>query len=232
MEQIILNAEMRHMTGTPAARKLRDKGLVPAVVYAKREEPVHLTVNYHEFVKLLHKHGENAIIELQINKGNESIKKTVLIKEIQDDTIRKGVYHIDFLQIKLTDKIRIRIPLITRGNEEAPGIKEGGILEYILREVEIECLPANIPKEITIDVSSMKIGDIIHVKDLAIDSGVTIINAPEQIAIVIKFEVEKKIEEEKPAEEAAVEPEVIKKGKIEEEGEAGETKDKEEKQKS
>lgn len=217
MERIVLNSQVREKTGTSIVKKLRTKGLVPAVVYAREHSPVHITIDRREFVKLLHKEGENAIIDLNIGTEAKPKKKTVIIKEIQYDAIKEGIFHIDFQQIKLTEKIRVHVPLVTKGDADAPGVKEGGILEHILREVEIECLPTNIPKEIVIDVSNLKVGEPICVKDLNIAQGLTVITDKEQIAVMVKFEAEEKLEEEKPeAEEAAAEPEVIKKGKTEE----------------
>ena len=129
--------------------------------------------------------------------------------------MKSRVIHIDFQKIKLDEKISVHIPLKTKGDADAPGVKEGGNLEHILREVEVESLPTNIPKEIVVDVSNMKIGDVLHVKDLPIEGDFAIINEPDQVAILVKFEAAEK-EEEPTEEEPSAEPEVIKKGKTEE----------------
>ena len=221
MERVVLNAQIREKTGTSIAKKLRAQGLVPAVIYSRGHTPVHVTTDRREFIKLLHKEGENAIIDLTLKKDDKDQKKTVIIKEIQYDTVKEGIFHVDFQQIKLTEKIRVDVPVISKGDADAPGVKEGGLLEHILREIEIECLPTDIPKEITIDVSGLNVGESVQVKDLQVKPGVTVITDPEQIVVMVKFEAEEKIEEEKPEEEAAAEPEVIKKAKAEE-GEAEE----------
>jgi len=217
VKRVVLNAKPREKTGTSAVKKLRSKGLVPAVVYAREHTPLHITIDRREFVKLLHKEGENAIIDLNVGTESKQKKKTVIIKDIQYDTIKEGIFHIDFQQIKLTEKIRVYVPIVTKGDADAPGVKEGGILEHILREVEVECLPTNIPKEILIDVSNLQVGEPVCVKDLNVDPGLTLITDKEQVAVMVKFEAEEKAEEEKPeTEEETAEPEVIKKGKPEE----------------
>ena len=217
MEKATLNVKNRQETGTSAAKKLRMQGLAPAVIYAKNEKPEQVSIDQREFIKFLHKHGETAIISLK-TEGTGKLE-TVIIKEIQYDTVKSRIIHVDFQRIKLDEKIRAHIPLLTKGDADAPGVKEGGNLEHILREVEVESLPTNIPKEIIVDVSNMKIGDVIHVKELPVPGDIAIINDPEQVAVLVKFEAEEKAEE-KTEEEAPAEPEVIKKGKAEEGEEA------------
>ncbi len=216
MERVLLHAEVREDTGSAIAKKLRAQGVIPGVVYARDEATVHISTNYREFIKLLHKNGENVVIDLKLKENNKALSKTVIIKEIQYNTLKEGILHIDFQQIKLTEKIRVDIPLVTIGDADAPGIKEGGLLEHILREIEIECLPTQIPKEIVIDVSALNVGDSIHVKDLNVPQEAAVITDLEQIAVLLKREAEEKLEEEKPEEEVATEPEVIREKKPEE----------------
>ncbi len=216
MEKATLNVKDRQEIGSSAVKKLRIQGIAPAVIYAKNEKPILISIDQREFIKFLHKHGEAAIISLKYEGSGKD--ETVIIKEIQYDTIKSKVIHVDFQKIKLDEKIRVYVPLITKGDAEAPGVKGGGNLEHILREVEIEGFPTSIPKEIVVDVSNMQLGDVIHVKELPVSGDFAIINDPEQAAVLVKFEAEEK-EEEKTEEEAPAEPEVIKKGKAEE-GEA------------
>jgi len=219
VKQVLLNAEIREKTGKSQMTKIRNKGLVPGIICEKGKESISITIDRREFVKLLHKEGENAVINIELKKGEKSKKSTVIIKEIQFNVIKEGILHVDFQSIKLTEKISVHIPLHTQGDAEAPGVKEGGMLEHILRELEIECLPANMPKEIIIDVSNLKINESIHVKDIQLEEGITMLSDPEQIAVLVKFEAAKEVEEEKTEEEGVTpaEPEVIKKGKSEEE---------------
>ncbi|MBU0634807.1 MAG: 50S ribosomal protein L25 [Candidatus Omnitrophica bacterium] len=225
MERVSLKGEIRIGTGKSITGKLRSQGLIPAVVYAKAENPVHIQTGYREFIKLLHQQGENVIIDLQLVKSGKTMSKTVIIKEIQYNPLKESIFHVDFQQIKLTENIKVYVPLRTVGDKEAPGVKEGGIVEHILREVEIECLPTQIPKEILVDTSTLNIGDAIHVKELKIPEGIKLLTDKEQITVHVKFVAEEKVEEEKPVEEA-VEPEVIKQKKPEEEAPEEEKKEK------
>jgi len=226
VERAVLQVERREGTGKSAVRKLRTKGMVPAVVYAKHENPVQVMTDRRELTKLLHQQGDKVLIDLTVKSGDATESKTVIIKEIQYDTIREDILHIDFQQIKLTEKIRVQVPLQTKGDAEAPGVKEGGILEHILRELDIECLPTNLPKEIVVDVSGLKISEQIHVKEIKAPEGVVILTDPDQIAVLVNFAAEEKAAEVKPEGEQPTEPEVIKKKKAEEEGEgAGEAKE-------
>jgi len=227
VERVVLNAEIRTDTGKSIAKQLRKQGIIPGVVYAKDDAPIPLKTDYRDFIKLLHKQGENVIIDLKLKKNAKIINKTVIIKEIQYNLVKEGIFHVDFQQIKLTEKIRVQVPLKSRGDAEAPGVKEGGTIEHILREVEIECLPTQIPKEIIVNVAGLNIGDAIHVKELDIPEGITTITDPEQIAIILKFEAkEEEPTEEKPEAEAPAEPEVIKQKKPEEDEASTEEKNK------
>lgn len=220
MERIVLNAEIREDTGKSVAKRLRNQGLIPGVVYTKGDESIAVKTGYRDFVKLLHKQGENVVIDLKLKKNAKTVNKVVIIKEIQYNSLKEGIFHVDFQQIKLTENIRVQVPLKTKGDADAPGVKEGGTLEHILREVEIECLPTQIPKEIIINVATLNIGDVVYVKDLDIPEEITTITDPEQIAINLKFEAkEEEPTEEKPEEETIAEPEVTKQKKPEE-GEA------------
>ncbi len=217
MERVTLNVADRGVMGKSEAKKLRAQGQIPAVIYAKNAKPVHISADRREFVKILHKTGENVIIDLNVGDNK---KHTVIIKEIQYDTIKEGIFHVDFQKIKLTDKIRIHVPLVTKGDADAPGVKEGGMLEHVLREVEIECLPTDIPKDIRVDVSGRKVGEAIHVGDIVLPEKVAMLTDPEKVAVQVKYEAEEKAAEEAPEEEGVEksEPEVIKKKKEEEEG--------------
>jgi large subunit ribosomal protein L25 len=219
VDKVLLKAKIRQDSGTSAAKKVRAQGMVPAIVYAKKETPVQIGVDQKELIKIIHKHGENAIISLQVEDKGKAKDKTVIIKDIQIDYIKNNVTHIDFQLIKMTERIKVSVPLHTKGDSECPGVKEGGNLEHILHEVEIESLPSNVPKEILVDVTALKIGESIHVGDIKIEGDYKIVDNPDQVAVLVKYETvaEEKTEEESGGEESAAEPEVIKKGKAEEE---------------
>ena len=217
MEKVFLNAKTRQQNGTSAAKKMRAGGAVPAIVYANKENPVQISVDQKELIKLVHKHGENSIINMKLDNAGKVEDKTVIIKDMQVDNVRNSVIHVDFQFIKMTEKIRVSVPLHTKGDDECIGVKEGGILEHVLHEIEVESLPGNMPKEILVDVSSLKVGESIHVSDLNAGPDVRIVDNPEQVAVLVKYETaaEEKTGEEGD-QESSNEPEVIKKGKTEE----------------
>lgn len=223
MEKMILKSEVRTGTGKSIARKLRSKGLIPANVYRGGKEALSIQVSDDEFKKVLHtKAGENVIITLKISGAASNLKeKTVLIKEIQREPIKDGILHVDFNEISLTEALKVNVPLAPRG--EPVGVKiDGGILEHVMRELQVECLPTAIPEKIEVEVSALKIGDAVFVKNIAVPEGVKVLNDPELIAMIVK---PPKVEAPKEAvveEAGAAEPELIRKKKEEEAEEAAE----------
>ena len=162
--------------------------------------------------------GENVLITLKISGGEKAVKdKTVLIKEIQREPIKYAILHVDFNEISLTDVLKVNIPIVARG--EPVGVKiDSGILEHILRELQVECLPTDIPEKIEVDVSAMKIGDSVLIKNIILPEGVKVTNDPELIALIVKAPKVEVVAPEGETEESA-EPELIRKKKEEEESE-------------
>ncbi len=230
MEQVKLEAKLRKDLGKEAVKRLRREGLIPAVVYRKGEKSAPLVLNRGALDKVLHTAaGENVIINLNIAVDEKSKEKTCIIKEIQHDPVTGDILHADFNQISLTETIKVNVPIATKG--EAIGVKQdGGVLEHVLWEVQVECLPTQIPEKLEVDVTNLKIGDALFVKDIVAPKEVKILNDPELRVIAVEKPVEIKVEEVKP-EEVITEPEVIKQKKEEvKEEETGE-KGKEEKEK-
>lgn len=221
MEKVILKAEIRKDTGKRVAKDLRNKGLVPANVYKSGKAATSLTVADRELEGLLRtKAGENVLITLKISGPEASAKdRTVLIKEIQRHPVRDSILHVDFNEISLTETLEVKVPLVAHG--EPVGVKvDGGLLEHVLRELSVECLPTDIPAKIEVEVSALKIGEHVVVKDIKVPSGVKVLNDPELIALIVKApKVEAPVEEAPPGGE---EPELIRKKK-EEAVEEGET---------
>ena len=208
MEQVKLKAEIRTELGKGEVKKLRKTGLIPAVCYGEGEKSIHLEVQLHDLHKALStSRGENAVINLKISGGH--IKdRTVIVKEVQYDPIRDNIHHIDFQHISLTEVIKVKVPVHSKG--ESPGVKEGGVLEHLLWELEIECLPTQIPERIDVDTSKLAIGDSISVKDLVLPPGVKVtpeeeVTEPEVITREKKEEVPEE-EAEKKAEPAEAKP--------------------------
>ena len=218
MAVIALSGKRREGLGKGSARKARRSGEIPGVLYGHGEKPVAVSIGARAFQVALHTHkGGNPIVNLAVG-GSEF---TALIRDAQYDPVSHQVIHLDFQHISLTEKIEVRVPLNFTGL--AVGVKDGGgILEAILRDVEVRCLPTAIPAGIDVNVEALNIGDSIHVRDLSIPD-VEILNDPDATLVTV---VPPTVIEEKPAEAVegaeptAAEPEVIAKGKKDEEGAA------------
>ncbi|MDP1852975.1 MAG: 50S ribosomal protein L25 [Candidatus Omnitrophota bacterium] len=218
MKEVVLNVDLREDTGTGKSRSLRKAGFIPCVVYGGKKSRA-LKITRSELLKFLREHkGENVIIDLKISGDSKAEKEnTVMIKEMQQDPVSEEVIHIDFNRISLTKTISVKVPVSAKG--EAVGVKsDGGILEHVLWEIEIECLPKDLPKSIEVDVANMKIGDAIHVKDIKLPEKIKVKHDPDTIVL----SVAPPSKEEAAAPEAALgataaaEPEVIKEKKKEE----------------
>lgn len=213
-----LTIQRRTVTGKRRIERLRGEGIVPGVVYGRNLEPVEIAINRRELVRLLHsKAGEHALVTLRLD-GEKAWEKPALIKAVQHHPVDGHVVHVDFHAILLTEKLRVRVPVVLKG--EAVGVKQdGGLMEHFLREVEVECLPTEIPAEIEYDVSALKIGDTVHVRDLAVAGNAKITSDAEGVIASVQVPKVEKVEEEAAA---ATEPEVIREKKEEAEGAAAE----------
>ncbi len=225
MAVIPLSGTRRLALGKGGARKARAAGHIPGVLYGHGEDPVAVSIQAREFDLALRGHkGGNPIVNLALNGG----EYTALIRDVQYDPLTHSILHLDFQHISLTETIEVRVAVHLTGLPV--GVKDGGgILETILREIEVRCLPTAIPPFIEVDVSRLEIGDSVHVRDISV-ADVTILNdGGETVATVVPPTVmEEKAAEEAVAEPGAAEPEVIAKGKKEEGEAAGDAKDKKE----
>jgi len=216
-KQVKLKAEPRTNVGRAAVRKLRARGLIPAVIYGGKNEPQALQVAAREINTMMsHASGENVLVELEI--AGEGSSRTALVQEVQHSPVGGEIRHVDFHAISMDQMIQAEVPLEATGT--AVGVKTfGGLLEQSLRALAIECLPADLPDRITVDVSQLNIGDSIHVRDIQLPSGVTAKVQPDLTA----FSVVAPVVEEEPVvaeAEAAAGPEVITEKKEEAEGAA------------
>ena len=202
--------------GKNEARRVRVTGKIPAVVYGAKKDSVAVTVDPKQITKILHSDsGHNTIFDLQI--GNAG-KEKVMIVDWQYDPIKSHLLHIDLKRIDMAKAIKVSVPIALVG--EAAGVKQqGGILDQVLREVEIECLPADIPSHIDVDVTELVFGTVIRVKDLPHGGKVKFLTDEDQaVAHITTVKEEEVVTPEATAEAAAAapaEPEVIKKGKQE-----------------
>ena len=214
LELIELKANIRNSVGKGQARALRRAEKIPAVLYGPGTEPVLLSVEINDLEKALKKStASQALLNLTILNG-ENTSRTAMIKELQTHPVSRNYQHIDFYEISMDRKIRVKIPVVVKGKSR--GVEEGGILQIIRRELEILCLPAEIPETIEIDITDLDIGDSIHVKEIPFEGDIEIpadVNFTVITIVSPKAEVEE-VEEE--AEEGAVEGEEPPEAKTEE----------------
>ena len=221
METFTVEGKVREGRGKGPARRTRLTGMVPAVLYGGRKESVSLAVNAKQVARILRSEsGHNTIFGVRVAGGRE---EQAMLKDWQVDPLSGALLHVDLLRIAMDVRMRVRVPVHTFG--EPQGVKlQGGIFEMVTREVELECLPADIPEEFKVDVTELMIGKQLRAGDLPIDANkVKLLTDPQRVlahVVVLKKEEEPAPEAAVAAETAPAEPEVIKKGKKEEEGEA------------
>jgi large subunit ribosomal protein L25 len=218
-KDITVAAETRDSRGKNEARRLRVRGFAPAVVYGAGKDAVAVAVSPKEVRKILHSNtGQNTIFNLAMQGGEST---PVMIIDWQSDPVKDTLLHVDMKRIDLSKRLHVKIPVHTKG--EPKGVKiQGGLFEVITREIEIDCLPDDIPEQFTVDVSEMMIGQNLRASEVHLSGSMKLVSAADQ---VIAHVVSLRAEEEPAAAEAAAptgaaEPEVIKKGKKEEEGAA------------
>lgn len=228
--EAVLEVEKRTSTGKNENNRTRAAGRIPAVVYGAQKAgdavaPVQVAVDPKPFLRILHsKSGLNTLITLKVPG---EVDARVLVKDIQLDPISNQPLHADFYRVNMDRKIQVTVPITLKG--EARGVKVGGgILDFLHREIEVECLPNEIPNDIEIDVSNLDLNDAIHLRDLEKDAAWTAVTDADTMLVHV---VPLKVAEEPAADAAAgapaagAEPEVAKKGKGEKEGdEKGEKK--------
>jgi large subunit ribosomal protein L25 len=219
---ITVSAEVRETRGKNEARRTRRRGLIPAVLYGAYQDPVSVAVSPKEIQQILRSStGYNTIFNLAVNGGETT---PVMVVDDQLDPIKGNLLHADLKRIDLTKRLRVSVPVGTTG--EAKGVKvQGGLLEVISRAVEIECVPDEIPEHFVVDVTDLMIGQSKRASDVALTGSMKLVSAPDTViahVVALRAEEAPAAAEAAPAPEAAPttgEPEVIKKGKKEEEAE-------------
>jgi large subunit ribosomal protein L25 len=214
MTSVALAAENRAEKGKTGVNKVRARGLCPAVVYGPGTEALHVSVDPKVFLKLVSTAGENALIDLEI-KGAEGAKK-VIVREIQYKPLKQMPIHVDFYLVNLERAIEIKVPLELVGIPVAVAQKAGTLTQAV-HELRVECLPTAIPASIAADVSGLQIGQALHVRDLVVPAGATILDSPDQtVAAVAALQAETVVV---AAAAEVAEPEVIRERKPVEEKE-------------
>lgn len=211
-----ITVKSRDMKGSANARRLRRDGWVPGVIYSEGGAARMVSLPKHDFEQMLHHHAsEHVMVRIQVDGGAE---EAVLLKEVQHNALSGGVVHVDMQKVDMNKKLRVEVPVELTGEPE--GVRnQGGVLDHLLHHVQIECFPADIPEEINVDVTDLKLGEILTIKDIKIDASkyTILMDADVGVAAVTV----PKVVEEPVAEEAAAAvpggPEVIREKKPEEE---------------
>jgi large subunit ribosomal protein L25 len=211
MAEVTLEVTRRETTGKEVAKKLRRDGKVPAVVYGGHREPVAITVDRKTVSELIQKseHGIRSVFLLKMAGSDQ--QRHAMIKELTIDPISRKMRHIDFVRVIMDELVKVTIPVHVVGT--AAGVKEGGLLDFQVRELHVECLPNAIPDSIDVDVTALTGHEYYRIKDLKLPEGVRVLDDEERVVVGVTHA---KIEAE-PVVEAVAEPEVIKKGKPEDE---------------
>ncbi len=199
----------RKQLGKGASRQLRREGMIPAVIYGKNESKA-VYVEAREFDKKFHRISENTLITIKIGRK----KHEVLIKDYQENTLKNYMVHIDFYEVEQGKLLRTNIPIHLEGSPK--GVKEGGLLEQTLHEIEVECTPKDIPENFTVNIASLEMGESLHVESLEVPEGVKILTDLDQTIATITAP-RKEAEEGEEAEAEDAEPEVIGEKSVEEE---------------
>jgi len=205
LEQFEIHATVRKSRGNSPARKLRRGGHMPAVLYGRNTEPVLLAVNVKDLEQVLKKGNIGSIILNLVIQNGKKITKPAMIKELQSHPVSGNFLHVDFYEIDMQRKINVMIPIIVKG--KAKGVELGGVLQVVRREIEVLCLPGDIPPAIELDITDLDIGDAIHVEDINLGENIEIsadVNFTVVTVVSPKIEVP---EAEEEAEEAEAEEE-------------------------
>jgi large subunit ribosomal protein L25 len=210
---IQIKAQPRSVSGTVEAKKARKAGLVPAVIYGRHMgKPQNLQLDARELKAALGKTtGEHVLVDLEITGGDKTL---ALIQDVQHHALKRHIMHVDFHALHADEKMHTTVPVVIFG--EASGVKNlGGILEQLLRSIQVECLPKDLPESIVVDVSALEIGDAIHIKDLPLPAGVTALGNPETSVLHITAPTVEEVAAPAAEGAAAKEPEVLKEKKPE-----------------
>ena len=214
MAEVTLEVTRRERSGKEYAKKLRQENKIPAVVYGGHKEPVAITVERKAVVDLIQKseHGIRSIFLLKMSDSDQ--QRHAMIKDTQMDPISRRMTHIDFVRVVMDEVVRLTIPVHLSGN--SIGVKEGGILDWQMRELHVECLPNAIPDAIEVDISNLGAHQQVRISDLTLPEGVKVDEDPHRVIVgVTTARAEVVAEVATPEAGAAAEPEVAKKGKTE-----------------
>ncbi len=203
MELIELKADIRESSGNGPARVLRREGRIPAILYGPGKDSVKLSVSVSDLEKIIKERTKGHVFIDLVIGGEKKAKKQAMIKELQTNPATRDLLHVDFYEISMDRKIRVKVPVVVVG--KAKGVEFGGMLQIISRELEVLCLPGEIPEMFEIDVTNLNIGDSIHVKEIPLPANIEI---PAEVNFTVLTVVRPKIEEVPVEAAAPVEGEV------------------------
>ena len=210
-ETLVLKASRREGTGTRVSRKLREQGQVPAIIYGHKAEPMAVMLNYHDLELEIKHHHRLLDVEL------EGKQEKLLVKEVQYDYLGDKILHVDLTRVDLDERVTVEVSIELRG---APaGAADGGVLEQVAAEIEVECPVTNIPENIRVHVNDMKVGDTLTAAEVALPEGVTLASDPELVIATVRVMAEEP-EAVEGEEGEGVEPEIIAREKKEDDEEA------------
>lgn len=215
MEIPTITVETRKASGSRAAARLRKQGKLPAIVYGHGEDPLPIVLDYHDVEQHL-KHGLHVV---NLNMGSKT--QPCQFKDAQYDHLGIDLVHVDLVRVDLSERVRVTVPIDFRGTPA--GVGEGGVFRHDLNEIEVECLVTAIPESIRVEVGGLGLNQVLHVKEIALPDGVNHVLDAEKIVAVVRLPSAAVETAAAPAEAGPAEPEVIAKGKKDEEG-AGEEK--------
>jgi large subunit ribosomal protein L25 len=196
MSQVVLSAKNRQAAGSGAARRLRRDGRIPAVLYGRSGKTIPIDLDAREFASGVKNISESTIVKVEIDGQAHD----AFVKDTQRNITDGNIIHVDFYEVESGIALRARVSVHVHGTPA--GVREGGVLEFPLHEIEVECLPKDLPERIDVDISELKVNQSLHVRDIALGSGVKLISAADQVVALVKFA---KVEAAAPAaEEAAV----------------------------
>ena len=216
MEQININATVRKTTGNSPARGMRRDGHMPAVLYGPNTEPILLSVNIKELEQILKKGNIGSIIFNLVIQNGKKITKPAMIKELQSHPVSGNYLHVDFYEIDMKRQINVMIPVVAKG--KAKGVELGGLLQVVRRELEVFCLPGDIPHAIEIDITDLDIGEAIHIEELKLGDNIEFAADPNVTVVTVLSPKMEAVEAEE--EEAAEEAEEGEEGEAEESDES------------
>ncbi len=190
MEQFDINVTVRKTTGNSPARELRRSGFIPAVLYGPQTEPVLLSASVKDLEQIFKKGNVGSMILNLVIQNGEQVTKPAMIKELQSHPVSGNFIHIDFYEIDMNRKINVMIPVVTTGKSK--GVEDGGVLQVVRRELEVLCLPGDIPEAIEIDITNLDIGDSVHMDEIPLGDHIEMLSDANFTVVTI---VSQKVEE-------------------------------------